>query len=266
MATPQEKTEGKLANALRDAGLTPAEIAVFDFLIRKDTELRVSTIARATRLNRSALYGTLKTLAARGLVSSSERNGVLFFQSIQPHLLVDYLERVRERLSKHIQSVEELVPEITSARKQDERYRPGVQFFDGTEGIKEVYDDLIRSNKEKVVRGFTGAQALLNLMGYDWGDRIVKKRSTAGVKWLAVAAESEYAREMSKHDMEQLRKTRFLPPPYTFDIELVTYDDKAALISFAEDHPWAMIITDKKIAETIKALFSYIESTLPQTK
>jgi predicted DNA-binding transcriptional regulator len=257
-------TEGKLAAALRDAGLTDTEVAVFDFLIRRDAGLRVSAIARGTRLNRSALYGVLKTLTAKGLVSSTVRNGILLFQSIQPHLIVDYLERAKEKISKHIESVEELVPDLVTLRNQEERYRPNIQFFDGTEGIKEVYRDLIRTNKEKLVYGFTGAQALLNLMGYDWADRIVKKRSEAGVKWLGIAAESPYAREMAKRDATQLRKTKFLPPQYTFDIELVAYDDKAAIISFAKDHPWAMIITDKKIADTVKALFSYVNDTLPK--
>ena len=68
---------------------------------------------------------------------------------------------------------------------------------------------------------------------------------------------------MSTHDKEQLRVTKFLPPAYNFDIELASYDNKTAIMSFAEDHPWAMIIEDKKIAETIKSLFRYIDSTLP---
>ncbi len=259
-----EKTEETLTEILRSAGLNEQETKVFIFLIRYATGLRVSEIARRMRLNRTTLYGTLKSLAAKGLLSSSERNGVLFFQSIQPHLLIDYLEQTREQLSKNIKKTADLIPAITNVRNKEERYHPNIQFFDGIEGIKEVYNDLIRNNKEKLVYGFTGAQALLNLMGYDWGDRIVKKRSSMGVKWLGLAVDSPYAREMAKRDQKQLRETRFLPPSYTFDIELVAYDEKAAIISFAEDYPWAMIITDKKIAETIKTVFRYVNDTLPK--
>jgi hypothetical protein len=80
---------------------------------------------------------------------------------------------------------------------------------------------------------------------------------------LALAVDSPESRELATHDKEQLRVTKFLPASYKFDVELGAYDDKTFILSFAEDHPWAMIISDKKIAETMKALFRYIDSTLP---
>ncbi len=258
-----DKTNDTLVETLRDTGMSDTEIKVFVYLLRHDTGLKVSDIARRVRLNRTTLYGVLKSLTEKGLVSSSEQRGVLLFQSIQPHLLVDYLERARERLVRNIKRVEEIVPTITQLRNQEDRYRPNMQFFDGTEGIKQAYEDLVRNNKEKVVYGFTGIHAIYNLMGMEWIDYILEKRPAMGVKWLALAVDSPESRELAKQDKKHLRSTKFLPSSFNFDIELAAYDDKAFIISFAEDHPWAMIITDKKIAETIKALFRYIDTTLP---
>lgn len=260
---PTQKTDETLTEALHDTGLDEVEIKTFIFLLRHDVGLKVSDIARRLKLNRTTLYGILKTLVDKGLVSSSEKRGVLLFQSIEPHRLVDYLERARERLAKNIKKIEDLVPAITSLRNQEERYRPNIKFFDGTEGIKQAYEDLIRNNKEKLVYGFTGAHAIYNLMDMDWIDYVLEKRPLMGVKWLALAVESPWARKMSESDATQLRVTKFLPPEYNFDIELAAYDDKAFIVSFAEDHPWAMIISDRKIAETVKALFRYIDSTVP---
>ena len=259
-----QKIDQSLIEALQDTGLHEAEVKVFVFLLQHDSGLRVTDIARRLRMNRTTLYGILKSLTAKGLISSSEKRGVLLFQSIQPHLLVDYLERARERLAKNIKKVEELVPAITSIRNQEERYRPNIQFFDGAEGIKQAYEDLVRNNKEKLVYGFTGIQAVYKLMGMDWIGYILKKRPAMGVKWLALAVDSSESRELSTHDKEQLRVTKFLPASYNFDVEMGSYDDKTFIISFAEDHPWAMIISDQKIAETVKALFRYIDNTLPE--
>lgn len=258
------KTNETLQETLSDTGLSEAEIKVFVFLLQHDVGLRVSDISRRTRTNRTTLYGILKSLAERGLVSSSEQRGVLLFQSIQPHLLVDYLERAQERLAKNIKKVEEIVPDITRLRNKEKGYRPQMQFFDGTEGIKQAYEDPLRNNKEKVIYGFGGIHAIYNLMSMDWIDYYLKKRPALGIKWLALAVDSPASRAMSKRDTVQLRTTKFLPAEFNFDIELGAYDDKTLIVSFAEDHPWALIITDKKIAETIKALFRYIDSTLPK--
>jgi sugar-specific transcriptional regulator TrmB len=262
---PGDKTNEVLVEALADSGLNETEVRVFVFLLQHEIGLRVSDLARKIRLNRTTLYGILSSLSEKGLVSSSEQRGVLLYQSIQPHLLVDYLGRMQERLARNAKRVAAIVPEISRIRSQEERYRPRMKFFDGAEGIKHAYEDLVRNNKEKVVYGFTGIHAIYNLMGMDWIDYILKKRPSMGIKWLALAVDSPISREMSKYDKEQLRVTKFLPPEFNFDIEIAAYDDNAFIVSFAEDHPWAMIITDKKIAETIKALFRYIDSTLPKT-
>lgn len=261
----QEKPNETLVEALRDAGFNDSEIRVFTFLLRHDIGLRVSDIARRVRLNRTTLYGVLKALTDKGLVSSSEQRGVLLFRSIQPHLLVDYLERLQQRLASNIKKVEEIIPEITSQRTQEERYRPQMEFFDGTEGIKQAYEDTLRNNKDKTVYGLAGIHALYNLMGMDWIQYYLKKRSSMGVKWLALAVDSPTARAMQKRDKAEVRVTKFLPAEYKFDIELGSYDDNTLIVSFAEDHPWAMIIRDKKIAETVTALFRYIDKTLPDT-
>ena len=258
----QQITEG-LSKALEGAGLNEGEIKTFLFLIAHDVGMRASEIARRVKMNRTTLYGIVNSLLDKGLVSSAEKSGVLFFQAIQPHLLIDYLERTNDQQGKNIKKVNELVPAILRERNQEERYRPNIRFFDGTEGIKQVYEDLIRNNKEKLVYGFTGIHAVYNLMSMDWIDYVLEKRPALGVKWLALAVDSPESRELSKHDKEQLRATKFLPPSYNFEIELASYDNKTAVMTFAEDHPWGMIIEDKKIADTVKALFCYVDSMLP---
>ena len=237
----QQITEG-LSKALEGAGLNEGEIKTFLFLIAHDVGMRASEIARRVKMNRTTLYGIVNSLLDKGLVSSAEKSGVLFFQAIQPHLLIDYLERTNDQQGKNIKKVNELVPAILRERNQEERYRPNIRFFDGTEGIKQGYEDLIRNNKEKLLYGVTGIHAVYNLMSMDWIDYVLEKRPALGVKWLALAVDSPESRELSKHDKEQLRATKFLPPSYNFEIELASYDNKTAVMTFADYHPWGMII------------------------
>lgn len=262
MATNQG-LETKLKEILVNAGLSDTELNAFIFLLTHDSAHRASEISKRTRLNRTTLYGVLNSLMEKGLVSQSEEKGVMKFQAIQPHLLVNYLNRSREKLILSIKKAEELVPAIERARGQEQRYRPNMQFFDGVDGIKQVYEDLIANNKEKKVFGFTGIHAVYKLMGTEWINYILKYRPAMGVKWYALAVDSPESRNLYANDEKHLRETKFFPSDYNFEVELAAYDDKVAAISFAEDYPWAMIINDKKIADTIKEIFRYVNSTLP---
>ncbi len=259
-----QKTSDVLKMALTGAGFNEGEVRALLFLIAHDAPLRATEIARRMKVNRTTLYGLLNSLIEKGVVSSSEKRGVLMFQSVEPRFLIDYLKRAESAQSKNLKKAEQLLPELEKQRSQEERYRPHIQFFDGTEGIKQVYEDLVRNNEEKTVYGFTGIHAVYNLMSMDWIEYILEKRPKMGVKWLALAVDSPESRELQRLDKEQLRVTKLLPDSYNFEIELAAYDDKTAIMTFAEDHPWGMIIKDKKIAETVKSLFRYVDSTLPK--
>lgn len=252
-----------LEEILTSASLSETEARAFTFLISNDASFRASKIAKRTRLNRTTLYSALESLIQKGLVSQSEESGVRTFRSIEPALLVNYLKRAKEKLSSDIDKAQELIPNLERLRGRDARYRPNMQFFDGVDGIKQVYEDVIGSNKEKKVFGFTGIHAVYKLMGEDWINHILRYRPAMGVKWYALAVDSPESRELYKHDEKHLRETKFLPPEYNFEVELAAYDDKVAVISYAEDYPWALVMHDKKIAETIKSVFKYVSDTLP---
>ena len=262
MKKPDE-TEKTLRDILISASLSETEARAFTFLVTHEESFRASEIAKRTKLNRTTLYSALNTLSEKGLVSHSDENGILRFRGIEPHLLLNYLKKNKEKVTQDIEKTQELLPALERARGITERYRPNMQFFDGVDGIKQVYEDLIANNKEKKVFGFTGIHAVYKLMGEEWINHILRYRPAMGVKWFAIAIDSPESRNLYANDEKHLRETKFLPAEYNFEVELAAYDDKVAAISFAEDYPWAMIINDKKIADTLKAVFRYVNETLP---
>lgn len=250
---------------LRRLGLSESEIRVFTCLLQQSSKQRISRIARTVRLNRTTLYGILKSLAERGLVVSVEERGVLAYASIQPHLLIDYVERARENLANDIAKVRATIPSIERMRTKGLRNQPSTQYFHGAEGLKQAYEDTLRDNPEKIIRGFVGTEAVYNSrsVDVDWVQSYVRRRTELGIIGYAVATDSLASHRMKKGDSHEARITKFLPPGYNFDIELITYKNKLLAASFADDNPLAVIIEDEKIAETIRELFRYIDSTLP---
>jgi len=263
MALPRH-IQQSLSEILESLGLSSSEIEVFTHLFQSNDPQRISTIARRTKLNRTTLYGILKSLSARGLVSSIEEGGILTYRPIHPRALVDYIERARERLAAEIKRVNDVVPFIEQLRKTGGRKYPRIQFFDGIEGLKQAYEDTIKNNPSKTLHGFTGAEAIYGSGSVDkeWVDDYIRRRTNAGVRWYSIATNSPESREMKARDPDEFRVTKLLPPGYKSSLELATYGDKIMIASFSQDHPLGVLIEDREIAETIKTLFRYIDSTL----
>ena len=267
MAIPKN-IQKDLSETLSHIGLSQSEVIVFIYLFQTSAAERISAIARKTRLNRTTLYGILKSLSMRGLVSSVEDRGILTYRTIEPRSLVDFIKRAQERLSSDITQIRDIVPFIEQVRKTGGRTYPAIQFFDGAEGLKQAYEDTIKNNPSKVLYGFTGTEVIYRSGSVDkeWIDDYISRRTKAGVKWYSIATNSPESREMQKRDPDELRVTKILPPGYKSSLEFATYGDKVMIASFSQDHPLGMLIEDREIAETIKTLFSYIDSTLPEQK
>lgn len=254
-----------LNEVLEHLGLSASEGQVFTYLLESGRAERISTISKNTKVNRTTLYGILKTLSKRGLVSSVEDGGILTYRSIQPHLLVDYIERSRERLSSDIERVRDIVPVIEQVRKTGGKAYPAIQYFDGVEGLKQAYEDTIRNNSSKVIYGFTGTDTVLSekSIDMDWIEYYIARRKKAGVEFLDIATASKNEPHWIKaRDSKDFRLTKVLPPGFDFDIELAIYENKILIASFAKEHPLAVLIEDEKVAKTMKELFRYIDSTL----
>ncbi|HEY4516967.1 MAG TPA: helix-turn-helix domain-containing protein [Candidatus Paceibacterota bacterium] len=260
MALPQTMAQN-IAETLAHIGLHHSEVTVLLALLESNTTERVSLLSRRTKVNRITLYPILRSLSERGLVSSVEKGGVLVWRAIKPSLLVDYIERMQEKLANDIGKMREIVPFMEAKSAGRERKYPSIQFFEGPEGIKKVLTDTITGNPSKTIYGFSGTDATYKLMG-PWVRDYIKRRVASGVKRYEIATGTPTSRESQARDAQENRRTHILPPGYPFEVEMSTYEDKVHIISFAEDYPVAVLIQDEKIAQVMKSLFQYIDKSL----
>jgi sugar-specific transcriptional regulator TrmB len=250
-----------LAETLADIGLQPSEITVLMTLFEAKTSLRVSLLSKKTKINRTTLYPILRSLSERGLVSSVEEGGVLAWRAIRPNLLVDYIEQMQDKLKVGIEKIRDIVPFMEAKNAGRERKYPSIQFYEGREAIKKILMDTIKSNPSKTIYGFSGTDATNKLMG-SWVGDYISKRVAAGVKRFEIATGTPASLDSQARDPKELRQTRILPSGYPFEVEMMTYEDKVQIISFAEDYPVAVVIQDEKIAQIMKSLFQYIDNSL----
>lgn len=255
-------TRNILEKTLKNLGISGNELKVLTFLLEEGGSLKATEIARKVQINRTTLYGILNDLTQRGFVSSTGDTGVARFQSIEPRALVSMLERAKDALDKSKEDVQVIIPALESARKSNQHHYPRVQFFEGVEGIKQVYEDSIIQNQEKKMVGFINYETAIQTLGEEWAHYFIQKRKKNDVFAETIATQTNVGREYKSKDKNQLRSIKFLPREYQFDIEIITYNDKTAFMSFDKENPVAVLIQDKKIAETFKNLFRYVNNSL----
>ncbi len=246
-----------LPTILKEIGLPEKEAQVLNILLQS-TSLKVSELAERARINRTTADGLVKSLLTKGLVTSSIRDGVAVYQSIEPELLISYIDRQKEQLELKKSSIAELLPELNLLRKRA-NVLPRLLYFEGLEGVKQAYEDTLENNNGKFVRCLSGPDAIYQTLGNDWINYYVKKRSGLGIRCVGIAAESEFVRYTKTLDQKFLRETLVLPKKYALDTEINIYDDKVAIFSFAKERPIAIIIEDAHIAKSLATLFGYIE-------
>ncbi len=248
----------KVATILQEIGLGDKEVTLLTTLFQYQN-IKASDLARHARLNRSTTYAVLKNLVKRGLVTTVEEYGVAAYNPIDPSLLPSYIDRQRDLLGAKKAEIEKILPELERVRENAD-VLPRVTFFAGAEGVKQAYEDTLDNNKGKVIYVFSGPDSVFKEFGEEYVNYYVQKRTRLGIKSFQVAPATEWGKFIKENDSKYIRVTKLIPAEYAFDTEMVIYDNKLGIFSFSKNKLMAVIIEDAAIANTVLALFRYIDS------
>ena len=133
--------DANLLTTLQNYGLSDKEARVYLTVLELGTSI-ASTIARRAELNRVTTYTLLEDLKRDGIVNETMKEGVKYYSVISPDILLKQLEQKYE-------SFKEKVPELL-AMAEKFGSKPKVQFFEGLEGMKKMYSDLLTSTTEPI--------------------------------------------------------------------------------------------------------------------
>lgn len=248
---------------IKHLNLNEAEEKIFHALLRTSS-MRVADISRATKLNRTTTYGILKSLTYMGLVTSFESDGkILEYQSIDPHQLIEHIERKRTELASAADGLREQLPQLINVRTKTGNY-PKIQFFQGIEGVKEAYEDSLVNNKGKVIYDISGTDAVYERMGEEWVHYYISKRRDLKIDCRVIAPDTAWSHKSKQMDKLFRRITKLIPNEFNFDTEIDIWDNKMGLFTFTEDNPIAVLIEDERVANTMRQMFNYIYSTLEE--
>lgn len=211
----------------------------------------VSTLARHAHLPRVNCYHTLENLTRRGLVSFISKGNIRYFSAEPPQKLVNDIQEKAKLAQK-------ILPELLSMTNTL-AFKPKIKYFEGREGIKNIFEDILKAKKELL--GYSNLKALAICYGEDL-QRYALQKIQKKIKTRIICPSSQEAFEFANtyypaNFPKELLEIMFVnPQEFWFEHEITIYDDKVAVISLSPDEQIGMIFESPVYARSQTAIFN----------
>jgi sugar-specific transcriptional regulator TrmB len=243
-----QNKHAQLKSTLQSFGFGDKECSVYFALLELGTGT-VTEISRKAGINRTTGYDILASLGTKGLVNISGKEPRQEYIAESPDALMRYLEEQSAQLAENIKKAKETVAELKSMQTQENR--PRIKFYEGTEGLRNVYEDTLTSS-EKIL-----AYACIDDMHKalpDYFPEYYKRRAENGISIRGIVPKTKAAIERAGHNQEEKREIAFVPADkYYFSPEINIYDNKIMIASWREK--LGIIIESAEIADAMKKIY-----------
>jgi sugar-specific transcriptional regulator TrmB len=216
----------------------------------------VIEIAKKAHIKRTTCYDILMDLETDGLISQTVKGKKRLFVGEDP-------QKIQRDLKNKERLFSEILPQLQSIHNV-RGSKPKIRFYEGKEGLKEVYEDTLKHGGE--ILGFASYD-VINVLGKVWADEYLRKRVKLGIHARGMIPATEpMMRDFISKDQEQRRSTKVIDAKkYPFTIEINMYGhNRVALMSAKEEI--GLIIEGTEIHNTMKLIFQLIWDLLPEIK
>ena len=129
--------------------------------------------------------------------------------------------------------------------------RPKVRFYEGTEGVEQVYEDTLTSHE--TIRAYANVNEMHAALP-DYFPKYYKRRTNKGIHIRAIVPSNEAGKERAGKDKEEARESALVPEDKVyFSPEINIYDNKVMIASWKEK--LGIIIESKEIADAMKTIY-----------
>jgi len=133
-------------NVFLRAGLSPTQAEILDFLYEKK-EAKASEIAIKIKKSRAIVYKDLDELASLKVIERIDGPSMIsIFRIEHPSNMEKFFEIRENKLKKDKDLFNNYLPDLVSSYNLMSN-KPGVRFYEGVEGVKKIFDDLLNKTK-----------------------------------------------------------------------------------------------------------------------
>ncbi len=242
------KTNQNLRTTLIELGFSDKEAKVYLALLEMGKGT-ASEIARTAGILRTTAYNILDILAGKGLVKLTGKEPKAEYVAEPPEKIVDYLKKEIKKYQDKLERASKLIPQLKSTHNVSDR--PRVKFYEGKEGLEQVYEDTLTSTEE--IRAYAAVDDMHKALP-DYFPKYYQRRAKNGIAIRGIIPATDLALERAKHNKEEMRTMVLVPKDkYYFSPEINIYDNKVMIASWREK--LGIIIESEEIADAMKKIY-----------
>lgn len=243
---------------IKSAGITTEEAAVYEILLRGGA-LTASQILKFLPaemiISRSVIYRVLDDLIQLDLIEKHDAPGaVARFSAKHPSQLTKVIEAERAKYELAKEHLATTTGQLSSLFNLIAG-KPGVQFYEGKDGLWEVLLDSLTATEE--ILTYADLEAIDKYIP-DLNAEYSTLREDKQVRKRGLVIESPQARRFLSSYTGNVTHTKLIKSeatPVSFNTVMQIYDNKISYLTLTDVYLVGVIITDQHIANTHKYLF-----------
>ncbi len=240
--------DSQLQSALAELGFTDKETKVYLALLSLGRGT-VSAIARAAGINRTTGYNILDILVSKGLARVSGKEPKQEYVAEAPDVIMRLLKEKISQYETQLKKAARLVPQLKTIQRVADR--PQVKFYEGKEGLIEVYEDTLTSHEP--IRAYATIDDMHRALP-NYFPKYYARRAKKGISIRGIVPRTPLAQERTQYNKAEKRQTALIPPDqYYFSPEINIYDNKVMIASWREK--LGIIIESAEIADAMKKIY-----------
>lgn len=252
MSKSESLLEKNDADLIETLGLSSQEAAVYLAALELG-EANIQEISRKSGVKRTSIYNFIDVLKERQLLSEVKKGKRKLYAAVSPHHLVD------EQKSK-VASIERLIPQLL-AIQNNVRNKPRVMFFEGIEGIKEIYQMTLRD--KQIIYAWEDLDKTLEVLPPSFVKSYPAERAANKIPARCIDRDTPSAREWTaKNNVRLARESRFIESE-EFGTEINVFGNKVAFFRWDKQSPFGVVIEDPGIATAVRVAWQELWDRLP---
>ncbi|MCF7834933.1 hypothetical protein K9M48_02660 [Candidatus Gracilibacteria bacterium] len=211
-----------------------------------------STISRYTKEKRSTVYSILKELQKKGIINEIDKNKIASYSAVPP-------EHIAKKLEENFKKFQSLLPAF-NAFTEKFGIAPKVQFFEGLEGIKNIYNDILQSQVEVCALLGTSKfpKFISNYLETIFFPEKIKRNIFSRT---LLSDNSVNKKNINKIQSKKYKREWKITNGLTFmeNIIINIYGPNKIMIAvFTEKEPFGLVISSYYLYETILSIFNFL--------
>jgi len=235
----------KIIKSLQKLGLNYKEQEIYLALLQLE-KATANQLAYKANIKRPTTYDIIARLQKDGFIGQTTENGKRLFVATPPEQLIEKIEDQKRELKNDLP----FLLSIYNTKAQ----KPKVAYFEGSSGIKQLYEDTLNSlEKGDEILAYVANETIEHLEEY--AVDYVKRRVAKEISLRGIYQDTPRLRQYLKNDAKELRTSRIADPErFPLKNEINIYANKMIILTYSPE-PFGILIESNEAVSTQRTIF-----------